>query len=110
MKRPKPTLFSVSLYMWDKHGYGANVVRRTIVGTRRAAMLAAESMLAPHAVTTTPWTAARDIGNAPWCTIHTGFREPGERKRHFLMLDHVRHHVDAPVAIVPSVGELGGTP
>lgn len=111
MKRSKATLFEVSLFTKDPNDYRFRIVTdRRIVGSRTAALLCAKSLLKPHAVVTTRYNYHRDMQRSAFCSIHKGFREPGQRKRHFLMLDHERHHADPECIEVPSVGELGWTP
>jgi hypothetical protein len=90
-------LFRVKLYTANRYEPSHDLTDTRVVGTVRAAELCAEALLAPHRVHTTRDCYHRDVGRAAYVTVtdRDGI---------------IRHMADAPVTIVPSVGELGYTP
>jgi hypothetical protein len=86
-------LYEVALYEPNTYERCHDVTRRFTVGSLRAAELAAESLLKPHAHSET-WHSFKSA-RVPWIDINV----KGSGK--------VIKSVDPKCTIVPSVGELG---
>jgi hypothetical protein len=86
-------LYEVALYEPNPYERCHEVTRRFTVGSLRAAELAAESLLKPHARYETHYTAQRNRHPWVWIAVQ-GAERPLKT-------------VDPSLTIVPSVGELG---
>ncbi len=101
-------LYMCKLY---KHVYGEGYQLQepvTIVGTKRAAELYAESVLPVQSETRYRETWKRH----PWVTVHQVFEEHGIKKTrsgNYIQQDRITTH-ETPINIVLSVGEQGWTP
>lgn len=87
--------YCVELYTPLQSERGWALVDRRAVGTKRAADLCADALLRPHTRTETAYSAR--VTRGAFVQIETRDGRP------------VRG-VDAPIHIVPSVGDLGVTP
>jgi hypothetical protein len=92
--------YEVLLFVWDGSERCHSVTDRRIVGGKRAGELCARHLLRSHTVVTTNGCYHRDTRHAAFVLVS----EPGKP------LTKPVASYDAPVDIVPSVGELGWTP
>ena len=94
-------LYEVALYEPNPYERCHEVTRRFTVGSLRAAELAAESLLKPHAHSETchSFKSAR----TPWVDVTKVSKYAGRKFRHLRPVKTV----DPQCTIVPSVGELG---
>jgi hypothetical protein len=94
-------LYEVALYEPNPYERCHDVTRRFTVGSLRAAELAAESLLKPHAHDET-WHSFRSA-RVPWVDISAYAKVPRSKDYSLITVKTV----DPKCTIVPSVGELG---
>jgi hypothetical protein len=97
-------LYRVTLYTPDQYERCYNATTTQIVGTRRAAELAAKSILAPYASSETVYSAR--VTRKPYVTVEATFKIGRDLRA---SIGKVAEYEPA-VHIVPSVGDLGWTP
>lgn len=91
-------LYEVVLFESDPYERGHRGTETRKVGSLRAAELLSESLLRSRPVVTTDGCYHRDVARGAWCgTFAPGKHRPVQT-------------IDAPVHIVPSVGDLGWSP
>lgn len=93
-------MYRASHYAGDR---GTQFIESRVFGTERAAELWAASIL-PTTVTTND-CYHRDVGRAPSVRLETDIGRAADNLRGSFV-----RYIEAPVRIVPSVGELGWSP